>query len=123
AVRSSSTAEPASCSALQHRAPIRGSTDRRTFATGKRSVPQPPPVLPVPARPTGAGDSEEQCRTDASEHTAADGPEYRYPGVTPVVAALVLDRQHGVCQAGAQVACGVDGVPGGAAQAGADTHP
>src|SRR5699024_4877040 len=97
AVGSSSTAEPASCSALRHRALIRGSTDRRTFATGKGSVPHPPPVLPVPARPAGAGDSEEQRRTDTSEHTAADGPEYRHPGVAPVVAALVLDRQHGVC--------------------------
>ncbi len=70
------------------------------------------------AAPRNDGRSGEAAHKgkNGTEDGADEGADDGDPGVAPVGVALALDGQDEVCDAGAEVTGGVDGVAGGAAQ-------
>src|SRR5690554_4708554 len=68
------------------------------------------------------GSGEQDLGGQATEDTTDEGTDDRDPGVAPVGAALALDREDGVHDAGAEVTRRVDRVSGGATEADADAE-
>src|SRR3712207_6381281 len=78
----------------------------------------------VPLASSRWGWAELRSEGGPGQQAAQDGPDERaddrHPGVAPVAVPLAADRQHGVRDARAQVAGGVEGVAGRSAEGGAD---
>src|SRR5919206_322407 len=81
-------------------------------------------VVPLASSRWGLGGLRSEG--DAGQQAAQDGPDERaddrHPGVAPVAVPLAADRQHGVRDARAQVAGGVDGVAGRSAEGDAEEY-